>query len=279
MTVTEAFEAWLAYRAELVRLGAIAASTLHNHTKIARQWQDEIGRHALTELRKSHIDLATASMRRRRSPVTLQADVALLAQFLNWCVDERMIAARPRLPSVSVPRTEDELPSDEAYVWLLRHIRPIRHAYALEFMLLTGLSPHEVERARPEDYDFSRQALGIGMRESFFVKTASRRRWVPLNKRARWLWQYAPFPSVAATEKAIQRARADGMPAGTQHITPKMMRKWFSSKVAGDVAEHVLQRLLGHAPGSRVTRRHYIRSSAEDAGRAVQSLNIRTSDT
>lgn len=278
MTVTDAFEEWLAYRAELVRLGAIAASTLNNHRKIVLQWQFEIGSHELSQLRKSHIDLAVASMAQRRKPITLQADVALLAQFLNWCVDERLIDARPRLPAVSVPRTEDELPSDEAYLWLLRHVQPVRHAYSLEFMLLTGLSPHEVERARPEDYDFDRQALGIGMREGFAVKTASRRRWVPLNRRARWLWQYAPFPTVAATEKAIQRARDPDMPAGTQHITPKMMRKWFSSKVAGDVAEHVLQRLLGHAPGSRVTRRHYIRSSAEDAGRAVQSLNIRTND-
>lgn len=275
MTVHQAFEQWLAYRGELVKHGAIAASTLHNHAKIVRQWQDCIGMHELAALRKSHIELAVAAMRRRRKPVTLQADVALLAQFLNWCVDERMIEARPRLPTVAVPTTEEELPSDVAFLWVLRAVTPIRHAYALEFMLLTGLSPHEVERARPEDYDFERQALGIGMRDDFAVKTASRRRWVPLNARARWLWNYAPFPSVAATEKAIQRARGDDMPTGARAITPKMMRKWFSSKVAGDVAEHVLQRLLGHSPGSRVTRRHYVRSSAEDAGRAVQGLNIR----
>jgi integrase len=274
MTLNEALTSWITYRVELARLGAIALSTVANHGKIARQWGKMLGDIRLIELRKSQIDLAVAMMRQTRGPITLQADVAVLAQFLNWCVDERLIEARPRLPTVSVSATEEELPSDAAYTWVLKTVTPIRHAYSLEFMLLTGLSPHEVNRARYEDYDHDRKALGIGMRADFAVKTPSRRRWVPLNDRARILWNYAPFPTVGATEKAIQRARGGDMPPGALSITPKMMRKWFSSKVAGDVAEHVLQRLLGHSPGSRVTRRHYVRSSAEDAGRAVQGLNI-----
>jgi integrase len=271
----DAIARWLAYRTELVRLDALAGATLRNQRKVAHLWQVELGEVELGQLRKSDVDLAVARLRPRRAPVTLQADVALLAQILNWCVDERLIAERPRLPTVSVPHTEDELPSDEAFLWVLRHVSPPRHAQSLEFMLLTGLSPHEVERLKPGDYDDERQAVGIGYREDFRVKTASRRRWVPLNARARKLWSHAPFPSTVATEKAIQRARGAGMPRGASAITPKMMRKWFSSKVAGDVAEHVLQRLLGHAPGSRITRRHYVRSNAVDAERAVDGLTLK----
>jgi len=275
MNLHAAIDGWLAHRTELVRLEALAGATLLNQRKVAHMWQVELGEVALGQLRKSDVDLAVARLRKRRAPVTLQADVALLAQILNWCVDERLIAERPRLPSISVPRTEDELPSDEAFVWVLRHVSPARHAQSLEFMLLTGLSPHEVERVHPGDYDDERQAIGIGYRENFRIKTASRRRWVPLNERARELWANAPFPSTVSTEKQIQRCRAPGMPRGARSITPKMMRKWFSSKVAGDVAEHILQRLLGHAPGSRVTRRHYVRSSAVDAERAVDGLTLK----
>lgn len=274
MNVATAIDRWLSYRRQLVDLGRLAASTLDNQRKIAAIWQDELGAVELLELRKSDIELAVGRLHKRRGPVTLQADVALLAQFLNWCVDEQLIGTRPRLPTISVPQTESDLPPDEAFVWVLNNTPP-RAAGALEFMLLTGLAPHELERLEPEDFDAGRRAIAIGYREGFAVKTASRRRWVPLNAKARKLWR-APFPSVEALEKAIQRARAPGMPVGAADVTPKMMRKWFSSKLAGDVAEHVLQRLLGHSPGSKITRKHYVRSTAADVERAVGELEIPT---
>lgn len=274
MKVASAIDRWLSYRRQLVDLGRLAASTHINQRKIAAVWLDELADVPLAELRKSHIELAVGRLHRRRSPVTLQADVALLAQILNWCVDEQLLTSRPRLPTISVPHTEEDLPSDAAFLWVLQNT-PKRTAEALEFMLLTGLAPHELERLEPGDYDRKRQAIAIGYREDFAVKTAARRRWVPLNKRARRLWR-APFPGVEALEKAIQRARSPDMPAGAEHVTPKMMRKWFSSNLAGDVAEHVLQKLLGHSPGSKITRRHYVRSTTIDGEQAVGSLETPT---
>jgi integrase len=275
MIVQEAILRWLAYRAQLVKLGQGAAATLENQSKIARLWIDHIGGIELGELRKSHIDLAAATIAKSRAPVTLQADVALLAQILNWCVDEQLLAARPRLPTISVPSEELEFPSDEAFVWILQHVTPARNAEALEFMLLTGLAPHELERVLPRDYCSERGAVGIGYREDFAIKTPSRRRWVPLNTRAIILWR-PPFPTVEALEKAVQRARGPDMPPGAADVTPKMMRKWFASQIAGtDTPEHILQRLLGHAPGSKITRRHYVRSTAADGERAVDSLKLK----
>lgn len=270
MNITTAIDRWLAYRQQLVDLGRIAPATLRNQRKIASTWSPLIGHVALEDVRKSTIDLAAAQLAATRQPVTLQADVQLLAQFLNWCVDEQLLDARPRLPTISVPRTEADLPSDAAFVWILQNT-PARAAGALEFMLLTGLAPHELERLEPQDYDKARKAIGIGYREGFAVKTASRRRWVPLNAKARRLWR-PPYPSVEALEKAIQRARRPDMPAGAADVTPKMMRKWFSSKLAGDVAEHVLQKLLGHSPGSKITRQHYVRSTQADGEQAVGQL-------
>lgn len=276
MLFKQSVSLWLEYRAQLVALERLAASTHRNQGKIASLWVELLGDLELADLRKSRVELAVGQLASSRKPVTLQADIALLAQVLNWAVDEGYLETRPRLPTISVPNVEEDLPSDEAFLWALQHVTPARHRDSLEFMLLTGLAPHECERLRPEDYDKRRNAVGIGQRIDFSVKTASRRRWVPLNRRARVLWRSAPFPSVAATEKALQRARGEGMPEGANLITPKMMRKWFSSKLAGDVAEHVLQRLLGHAPGSKITRRHYVRSRQADVEDAVECLEIPT---
>ncbi len=285
MQISDALDGWMAYRAQLAELGSIKPATVANQDKTAAIWKRELGHLALGYLRKSHIDLAVARLAKSRSPITLSVDVGIFAQFLNWCVDERYIAERPRLPTVSVAQQETELPPDAAFLWVLTNT-PEHTAAGLEFMLLTGLAPHELERLRTGDYDEERHAIGVGQRADFQVKAAARKRWVPLNARALEIWRhaahgrlkrYTPFSTVEAMEKAIQRARQKGRPRaprGVEAITPKTMRKWFASKLAGDVAEHVLQTLLGHAPGSRITRRHYVRSSAADTERAVDALHI-----
>jgi integrase len=87
------------------------------------------------------------------------------------------------------------------------------------------------------------------------------------------------FPTVEAMQKAMERLRnapPDGVtvPEGFDRITPKTMRKWFSSVVASADPEQALQRLLGHSPGSRVTRKHYIRSTPVQLRQAVQRLGL-----
>lgn len=189
------------------------------------------------------------------------------------------------VPTLAVPSTEAPLPSDAAFLWVLANV-PVHHSRALEFMMLTGLSPHELERVKQCDWTLA--GVAIGHRADFAVKRESRRRIVPLNDRAATIWfavssgingQGHPFPGVAAMQKAIRRAinaPADraGIPVGLAGITPKMMRKWFASKVSNDQPEHVLQRLLGHAPGSPITRKHYVRSSDEQGREAVAGVGL-----
>lgn len=270
MKLHDAVEAWLAYRAQLVDLFRLEQSTHATTGRVALLWQDQLGDIELAALRKSHIELALGRLSKTRGAATLVQDRAVLSQVLNWCVDEQLLDTKPRMPTVSLPSIELELPSDQDFIAAIKAVPP-QHEASLRFMMLTGLAPHECERLQPEDFDKRRSAIAIGMREGFKVKCASRRRWVPLNDEARRLFAHAPFPSCASTEKALQRARGH-MPKSAHAITPKMMRKWFSSKLSHDCAEHVLQRLLGHAPGSRITRQHYVRSNQADIERAVSSL-------
>jgi integrase len=291
MNVTEALRDWTTYRIKLAALDLVAKSTVANQTNIATVLACGLGEHELEDLRKSHIELWMGERLRTCQPVTVRGELNVLRQVLNWCLDEQLVANKPRFPTLSVANVEAVLPSDEAFLWVLANV-PANHAIALEFMMLTGLSPHELERVQVKDERHGGAAIGIGQRDDFPVKQPSRRRIVPLNGRARHLWfaaapgspsqSNAPFPTVAAMQKAIQRATTPApgkgmvptMPIGAADITPKLMRKWFASKVSNDQPEHVLQKLMGHAPGSPITRRHYVRSNDEQGRDAVAGVSV-----
>jgi integrase len=249
-----------------------------------RDHRRALGAHALDALRKSDIDLWVGERLQTHAPVTVRGELNVLRQVLNWCVDEQHLGQRPRLPTVQVPATENALPSEAAFVWALKAV-PDNHRAALELMMLTGLSPHEAERLQVRDRrDIPRHEIGIGQRPDFKVKTPSRRRWLPLNPRAQKLWRElttgkrpldTALPSGCAMQKALARARAadSNAPDDARRVTPKLMRQWFASKIADDAPEHVLQRLMGHAPGSKITRRHYVRSTESALVDAVGGLH------
>lgn len=294
-TVSTTLNAWLLYRQRLQHLGLVAASTLKNQHAVVLRLEDGLGSTELADLRKSQIEIYLGERLQTCKPVTVQGELNVLRQVLNWAVDEGMLNQKPRMPTIRVPNEEKPLPSDDAFLWVLANV-PAHHAVALEFMMLTGLSPHELERVKQCDAGLTRvgDAIGtginIGKRPDFQVKQESRRRVVPLNGRAEALWfeasagvngQGHPFPSVAAMQKAIQRTAGKprslsraGTPLGSDQITPKLMRKWFASKVSNDQPEHVLQRLMGHAAGSPITRKHYVRSTDEQQLEAVGGLRF-----
>lgn len=282
MFIRAAVAKWIAYRARMADLNMVERSTVENQARIAYMLSDTLGVDAIADLRKSDIDLWTGDRLQSHAPVTVRGELNVLRQILNWCVDEQMLVQRPRLPTVQVPATEDKLPSNEAFVWALKSV-PANHRAALEFMMLTGLSPHEAERLQVRDAAIGHGSVGIGQRPDFKVKTPSRRRWVPLNNRAQKLWREmidgkrpldTALPTGCAMQKALARARtADpAAPPDARRVTPKLMRQWFASQIAGEAPEHVLQRLMGHAPGSKITRKHYVRSSDDAMERAVGGL-------
>jgi integrase len=286
-TLADACSRWCLYRERMVELNLVAPTTNLNQSQIvAASLMPALGAIALDGLRKSDVDIWVGERLATRQPVTVRAELNVLRQILNWCVDEGLLGARPRLPTVQVPNVESALPSDGAFVWALKAV-PDNHRAALELMMLTGLSPHEAERLQVRDFHPTVAgvgvSIGVGQRPDFRVKTPSRKRWIPLNKRARELWVIVTagkrpldpaLPSSCAMQKALARARtADPKaPDDARRITPKLMRQWFASNIADDVPEKVLQRLLGHSPGSKITRKHYVRSTDQAMVGAVGRL-------
>lgn len=275
--VAEIIEDWLAFRRKLAELDGIARSTAYKQASTAHALRRALGHLELAQLTASELTLWSATRAKMVAPATLEAEAGLLKQILNWAVDEGILAQRPKVPHIVVPNVEPPLPDDEVFVWYLKNL-PDRHSEALEFMLMTGLAPHELARLQPRD--MLSTGLHIGARDDFRVKTSARRRPVPLNKRARLIWDrwsmgLEPDTPVFPKEGTLQRAmKRSGGPAEAVGVTPKAMRKWFASKVAADHGEALLQRLLGHAPGSKVTRRHYVRSQEKQLHAAVDGLEI-----
>ena len=271
---------WCDYRSRMCQLDMVAPSTIANQRAIALTLQTAFPKLDVADLRKSHVEFFIGERRKTCQPVTIRGEMNVLRQILNWAVDEGHLLVKPRLPHVQVPMVESALPADEAFVAMLAAL-PVHHRDACEFMMLTGLSPHELDRLTRYDVPDApihyERTLMIGYREDFKVKTPSRKRMVPLNDRARAIWDSwamglkldaMVFPNAAAIQKAMVRT---GLPG----ITPKSMRKWFASHVSNENPEHVLQRLMGHSPGSKVTRQHYVRSTDAATRGAVDALGVK----
>lgn len=271
---------WCDYRTRMCQLDMVAESTIANQRAIALILQTAFPKLPVADLRKSHVEFFIGDRRKTCQPVTIRGEMNVLRQILNWAVDEGHLLVKPRLPQVQVPMVESALPPDEAFFAMLAAL-PEHHRDACEFMMLTGLSPHELDRLQRQDRPWKHPAgdmLAIGYRDDFKVKTASRKRMIPLNDRAVVIWDRwailvagdaKVFPNADAIQKAMSRT---GLPG----ITPKSMRKWFASHVSNGNPEHVLQRLMGHSPGSKITRQHYVRSTDSATRGAVDGLGIVT---
>jgi integrase len=62
-------------------------------------------------------------------------------------------------------------------------------------------------------------------------------------------------------------------------VTPQLLRKAFATwQAQSGTAPKTLQRLLGHAPGSRVTDRYYVQDDEAAKQRAIRPLPLLESD-
>lgn len=272
MDIGSALDAYLNHREALAKLGAGRVQTVAGLRRRARSilaamdHGDEIDE----AMKRSRLELFVAErLHSGIAATTIRQDISLLKSLLAWARDEGVTDHVVRFPTVRAPNTEDELPPLRLITALIAKL-PERHADACLFMLATGLSPHELERLGPEDFDLERGVVRIGKRADFFVKVEARRRDVPLNALAMESAERVGyhFPSREATAKQLQRVQ----PKGSRVLTPKVLRSMFASIAASQVPEHVLQPLLGHAPGSPVTRRHYVRSGTKERAAAIAAV-------
>jgi integrase len=207
------------------------------------------------------------------APSTINAELIVLKAILNHAVEVGHLEEAPRFKRLQAPIVEKDLPDPELVKEFVATL-PNQHRLPLLFSLLTGASWHEVERLGWKDVDFRPGVIRIGHTTP---KTQARKRELPMSKAARAILHEAHdatggvgpvFPKAGSTRAYMNTHRRKKYGA----ISPAVMRKVFASMAANEVPEHILQRLLGHAPGSPVTRRHYVRSTKKQQAEVMERV-------
>jgi integrase len=262
---SELADEWRKYSDGLVMLGMKRPGTHKNQSRVLRMLCEEWGATKLSEITKPAVKtFAGKRLAKGLKPTTVNAELRVLSAVLHYAEEQGYIPAAPRVPYLSEPVEEQDLP-DPALVQEFVSSLPTFHKLPLLMSLYTGMSWHEVCRLRWCDVGPFSFRIGFnGMQ----TKTGNRKRELPITTSVREVLTEArksrtthlpdelAFPSAGATRQYLVRQRTRKYGA----ISPSVMRKVFASMVAETSPEHVLQKLLGHAPGSRITRKHYVRS-------------------
>jgi integrase len=271
-TFAGAVNDWLLHSRALVDAGAKAESTHRNQSRIAALLLEYFGPAPVEDVRRTVIELYAARRRQARiSPTTINAELIVLKAILNHAVEVGHLEGAPRFKRLQAPIVEKDLPDPELVKEFVATL-PAQHRHPLLFSMLTGASWHEVERLTWDDVDFRAGVVRIAHTTP---KTQARRRELPMSKAVRALLHVAGetetnlvFPKAGSTRAYMNTHRRKKYGA----ISPAVMRKVFASTAANEVPEHILQRLLGHAPGSPVTRRHYVRSTKKQQAEVMERV-------
>ena len=157
-------------------------------------------------------------------------------------------------------------------------------------LALTGCRWSEARALRWEDFDPNSREFRIRQNAARGLKTKQSRRAIPLTAEVierlerlprvtEWVFPSPrtgrPYDTIGKTiDRAVNRAGImDG--AKPAKISPQVLRRSFATWQAGRrVPEHVLQRLLGHKPGSRVTGAYYVMAQDPELHEAMRGLRI-----
>lgn len=260
-TLADIAARFVAHNEKLAAAGMKAPTTADKYKRVARIIVRELGDTPVDQISRITIQEYQATRRGQKvSAVTINHEVAVLRAILGYASDAGHLRDLPKFKFLPESRREQDMP-DLGQVRAFVERLPDDHRHPLLFSMLTGASWYEVERLEWRDVDFKKGTVGIGQREGFTTKNVHRQRVLSMSKPVRQLLHEAGpgendqpvFRSAKATRRYLDRHEAG--------FSPGLMRKMFASHAADmGVPEHHLQRLMGHSPGSTITRKHYVRS-------------------
>ncbi len=195
------------------------------------------------------------------APGSIKVRLQFLHTALSWAVEQKMVPAVPRFPTIKVPKKDPQPVPLESFERMLLKADddPQMQAYLL-CGWLAGLRLSEAlaleweptEKAPYLDLDRNRIVL-----PAEFAK-AVKDQWVPLDPELRRVLEALPrihgrrvfrFPGERGELGAggmSQRVAGLAKKAGVK-LTMKALRRGFGCRYAGKVSAHVLQRLMRHA--------------------------------
>lgn len=213
------------------------------------------------------------------SPATANSDVRSLMKVLRYA---EKIGVISKLPDWSKSAEDSEnrggVPTESEMVGTIAALKDPEDRTLARLMAQNGLRQGEAFSLEWSDVDFDQKLIWIGFRRNFRPKTSTSNRIIyPTNsllEELRTLHEKRRSETlVFPSKKDPQKQRVDfkkalrtaACTAGVSaDITPQVLRRFFATRQAeSGVPEHLLQKDLGHAVGSSVTKQYYIRSQDE----------------
>jgi len=234
-----------------------------------------VGDVPLASIGKHDLDRYQAARRRLgRKPETINSELATLTQVLNWAVERGWLNKVVKTDPIPLqPRQVLILEGEEA-ARLLRAI-PDTYKPLVRLLAETGCRFGEAANLLWEHVDLERGIATIEARADWGPKSRFSARPLRLSPTLRselasqrgapyeyvFAGREGPHKPVDDIRRPMRRAsREAGIMRRGQPVVvrPKDLRSFFATaQASGGTRERVLQDLLGHAPGTRVTKKHY----------------------
>lgn len=290
-TLRQAATLWLQHQKLRVQTGKKRSSSLEVDQYRVNALTAFFGDRAVGSItERSVIEYQRSRLDHGRKPPTINSEVGTFRHLMRWAVQEGYVSAIPTVEQIPVPRKEVVIPTPEEAARIILALPP-RLQPLVRFLAETGCRPGEAINLTWDCVDEVNGSVDIRSREGWTPKTQQSERSIPLNASLLSMLRALPktgsyvFPGKAPDKpinnfrKALTTAvlKADIRRRGTPvHITPKTFRKAHATwQAMNGVNESVLQGLLGHAAGSRVTKQFYIHATEKAKREAVICLPLR----
>lgn len=218
-----------------------------------------------------------------------------LMKVLHWAGRKKWLDEIPFVEPIPEEAREIEIPTVEEVNRLI-DVLPETEAPLIWFMAETGCRSGEVFNLSWDNVDEVSGVVQIRAKGGWTPKTKQSRREIHITgsllEAIRAIPKKGPyvFPSRISPDKprhdvrkvlATAVRKADITRKGKlMHITPHVLRKAYATwQATNGTAPRVLQALLGHAPGTPITDRHYVQATDDAKRRAAKAIQIRPSSS
>ena len=283
LTLEELAMMWLEDQAENVRAGYKRRVSLDTNTHQLKPLFASMGKLDITKITPESVrSHQTTRLAEGRAPTTINSEVATLRQVLRWAKSKRLLREVPEFRGIKVRSKRQEVPNPADIAALICEMPPVE-ALLAQTLAETGCRPAEAYGLLWTDIDFEGKRVSFTPSEERDLKTDLSERSVHVSDSLIAALEVHRRPSgrvFGNTQEGIRTAfrralktalsvinsKREGAPL---HVAPKTFRKAHATwQAMRGLPEALLQRRLGHVPGSRVTNQFYV-SPGQDADRAA----------